>query len=694
MNNARLIYFLGVLTSCVIFPISINARRIFAAFEVEESCTPGFHEAIDFNTSALYFAYYNTNHESNVWFNGYSHLNFDVLDNAPSGLSIVTRNEKNESKSESGHLVHSIEGWCYVLSLATVYSKVLSHDPSQATNVATLFYKRCLELNNQVSSEATEGYRKLLSRGFKLISVEDAYMFEKWSIMCPKPSLIDDDKLAEHVSICKTLNSVKKRHLQLLFYKHRQCFMNDFADYEVEPYSLVHKKFLTTPRALFHKYELCKTLLGKWSIQHMPKVAQIDLGLDGLMRTFVTSLLKEGKCTNYPLILHYLNHDWRLHYITASFEKSQGMKLKVGLSFDRDPKTIGSLNVFNYYTNGFTMLTRSLSTPYRTFYPPLTHSFHYDDIKGTGQHRHMDIVVELDARVLRWLTFPDGRCYIKMTQVLDTSVFLDIYELRNTFDIIEEEKLSAIQTSALHVYDQKAYVTLKTLRIRFSNIEDPQVTSSPVIYSGYVALDTEILKYDKLVIKYQLPIHTRYVHMNKHISPELSGLDTNTTLPRFTASYTSAFISEPFVYIYMPHDTRIVGTPEYEYLLFLKDTSFATFASQFLPEKEFGDKGFWQRCYISRRGVNLNVVDPCNIKSHDTGIGSTTFSFTNYKCASKNKVDIQDSRCYLTFPIPVSNQEYFGLVSIVTALTVFGATLVTMKITYMACRQLSIRKNV
>ncbi|KAK1937557.1 putative membrane protein [Babesia divergens] len=678
-------------------------RRHFAAFTLSDYGSTTTLGRLASVNEDVYIAYYNSN------VGVYDIGNFDVsgfdkchlvLDNVNPGLSILYLPQHNSYvpiKGSSEATAGSEASWCITLVALFMSGKWRKSGRLGAyTAPLDLFYHRCISLHYQWDVAPTDAYMQLLYDLPPDVTLEDIYLFEKWSRRCPKPLYVNETYMTGQSLICNKIHG--KIPLSEPSISTRYCFMNDLLDIDWIPYS----KYKKEPPAVVLPG---RKPIRHWGYLYAPKAAELSLSLDKSIVDFARLFASSGSDARSRKISEFLEShigSIRLHYMIGSLS-SRGAKRSVeftfALSFDSDAPVDASTYDFIWrYSN-----TNSCGSAILGRFDPLMHDptalikLEYKKLGGQGQHRTWPISITISTGVLRKMTAPGSLIYVKVVHMLDRTVYVDNDELDRLFHRIESEKLDDIVTSVVKMKDYKTGVAqLRTFRTPYINVEDPESESSPVIFYGYIAVEPSCLTFEKIEIQYTLPLHARYMHMCKKLPRILTTLDVDDRISRIASwDYDISIIAEPQVYVLDSTPFQIdFGTDLHltEYIAFLRNISLLSRVSVGIRDpnrlisilKPAPPQHRWHRIYFTARPLSTIAVRVSNAERR--GVATVTSKFSVIQCsyARCEPIHLKDQHAYVVLTIPVGNHGDFNTIITVTIVVVASAAIGTLYLVYMS----------
>ncbi|AFZ78995.1 hypothetical protein BEWA_018400 [Theileria equi strain WA] len=676
MRNLFHVFTFIIVKITISYSYTTENRKIFASVSLDSNDLSSSLPFVSFNGSKLYFAYYNTIIDESYG----KESSYRLLDNIASGLSVFTHPTPNFGEYEKDtidkHLLSSSGGWCYILTLFIFYPK-LRVDLTDQNHLFNELYNRCMILNGSFSDHNFREYSSSILFSSN-VTLDDLYIFEKFSRMCPKPLYLSTRDI-EH---CSKHTSNNDKSIIADFFLHRECYMNDIMDLNLIPYGKLYKDSTKSIKSLIDPLAVLDLYLDKWSYVYMPKQMELELSMDKLSLLLLMKLLSNSTTQKLISIRKFLYStdiiNMRVNSITGGISlnydsgstniNKSDTELVFGLSFDLKGNT-EMLKNFHVPINGKDMnqLYKTLRTSHEKEY---VYDLNYQDISGQGQHRWITISISLDRELLGLYSPKHGKYYIKLVHMLDHSIYLDNDELDTMYTRVEDEKdIFILEPSYASINeDRSADINLKVLKTPFINIEEPEINSSPIIYNAYAILEESLLTYSPLRISYKLPIHSRYMNMNKSLTKEIMKIDKLGLLDgKKQLKHGLSLTSEPKLYIYtenMP-ESEVLEKYAEEYLIFLRSISFATFVSN--NSNRSKSNGIWQRLYFGSSNDINKPIDLC--KGERTGIAYVSRKFSTESCnpiIHEMRRNVIDSECYLAFSVPIGAQDDIKLINNVT----------------------------
>ncbi|EAN32401.1 putative integral membrane protein [Theileria parva strain Muguga] len=676
----------------------------------------------------LYFFYSNT-----LVNNGEKKFDYTYhqLDNIHSGLSLFTDSvydlDKIPGSTKNKHLLGTLESWCYTLTLFLFYPKFSNDIAYKDGNVYNHLFDRCMNLNSNFTN-----YRKdfdfvefLNNTDTKL---DDIYLFEKFSRMCPRPCYLDKDKLGN----CNPSSKFSDLELLNEFVSNPKCYINDFLSYECIPYSFLKRKTVNSFKSLLNPDSNIHVYSNKYSYLYMPKRDELQLSMDDLSYQMFLKLVRNCNTKNCieikDLFTTMTLKNFMVKFLVGEIDlnsknPNEKFKISFGLTFYVDEFRSKNVNhVFDFLIKNvdFDVLydvllgpqplqvnneenekppeekPKSFKERYNKYIhdklnkkvietkpkPPISdffsNKFEFLNMTGYGQHREVTFSMELNTELLKRLKPINSKYYFKLTHMLDTSVYIDNDELHGLFNLLKDE-VDALDLPTNHVLEENGVgkVVLKALKTPFIDIEQPEMNSSPVIYNGYVVLDESVLNLRRLTITLTLNLHTRYMHMIKATTPELFKVDNFRILRnQIGTDYSLSIISQPKLYIlnpFTPFENVSLHRSYLRYLRFLRDISFTRFSSSDNGNKENGlnqPENTWVPVFFTQ--CNNVGVSAKLCQGYRTGLAISTKVINTFFCNPIIREiggDVIDSSCYMFFSVPVGNQNEYPFIKNVTLFT-------------------------
>lgn len=677
-----------------------NKQRHLAAFTLSEDTGTTTLGRISSVNEDVYIAYYNDSASvygkpgENVEANESCHF---VVDNINPGLSILYMPRENwgiSTKVDYYDKVGSTSAWCITLVTLFMAGKWRNSEQlGEYTAPLDTLYHRCVSLNYLWEVEPTEAYEDLIRNLPKGTTIEDIYLFERWSRRCPRPLYVDEKDVVARALECHSIHG--KMPLSSPDISYRDCFLNDLLGFQWNPQS----KRKVNP---FSRNKRDPNEPKEWNYMYTPKLADISLSLNNSIVDFCRLLASRGATAKHREIAGFLDEhisSIRLHYAVGSIS-SRGGGRHANFSFVMSyeaPHPV-KLSAFDYASSEST--SPACSSAILGHIDPLMHGnnvfnrLEYSEMTGNGQHRSVRVSITLDSGVLRKLTAPGNRIYIKVIHMLDRSVYLDNDELNNFFKRVDSDKVDKIQTSKVTPLGAGiGGAELKTIRTPFINIEDPEMRSAPVIYHGYVALEPSSLTFAKIELHYRLLLHTRYMHMNEGLTPSLAALDVDNRLPGVgTWKYDVSILAEPQVYVLKTQPLLSpVTVPSHvtTYIAFLRGISFLNVASVGYTDNhrshdslKAAKRDTWHRIYFTDRPKSKKSMQLCNPESSGLALVTNTFSFSRCPFREGEDHKEQEQQTYITFTVPVGEFGGIFMVIFLTVMVMVVASTISLRLTY------------
>ncbi|GFE55091.1 vesicular inhibitory amino acid transporter [Babesia ovis] len=676
-------------------------QRHFAVFNVTESGHDAFLSKLPLMNDHVYLIYHNT------------HLDLDkdaaianqdcyLPDNVQPGLSILSYRNPYLTRRYVDDASY-VEAWCFTLTSVFLSAKL---EVESATNgsfcTLNLFYNRCLKLNGREGSDNAIRYTKCLSELPNGMTIEDVYQFEKWARQCPMPLYGDKAQLYNIAEEC----NIALEQFPIDAIKLRHCFFHDLLSFDWVPYAEIQKKVdqYKTLSKFTHIQPPKKH--DVWQYQRLHRVAEMALGLDKASNDLYNNVLQRSSDTKVKAIREFLSShatNIRLQYFTAAFTSRNGERrneFSFALSFEcaRD----APMPKFDFVTTEKGNISGAASAIGEL--EPLMDiggmkaKLKYSDITGEGQHRMWTVSFTLNVIPLkRMLGFP-SKIYLKVVHMLDNTLYLDNDELNRTFDRLDnEDMITKLRPAPTYIDHEKRMETasVRVIRTPFINVEDAEHRSSPIVWYGYIALDTWTLNYERLDIEYRLPIHVRYLHMNKGMTTEVRGAIKEEELGKFTETqYTTVTVGEPMLFFLdttnnRQQESRDMPPLIQTYFSFRRRMSFLKLVGAgYRPSDptKARSRNWWRRIYVSKDDNAATTGLPAEVCSPDrSGLAFATRSFSLERCPGKKEAKKHmDQHTYMVFTAPMGSFKDFNTVAVVTAITTVLVTIVTLIIIYKA----------
>ncbi|ORM41801.1 uncharacterized protein BXIN_0619 [Babesia sp. Xinjiang] len=679
--------------------VAEERHRHFAGFRVVKDGSSVFPGLVPQLNDHVYLAYYNTVHGINndeITTEEEGNL---VPDNVQPGLSILSFPKSDADKVSSGRASY-VESCCMALTAISMSGRLPGSANSKGSSCSLgLFYRRCLGLNGQLVSDVDTQYASCLSQLPKGITIGDVYLFEKWARQCPKPLYADDAELQQKAKSCHS--AFKGAPSAKGMTDARHCFLNDVLGVEWVPYAEVHRESATSKIIPNHSEADASNHPRMWQYQHMPKVAEFALGIPDAVTKFYKVALKKSQNAKAKAISKFLEShatDIRLRYMTLAIINRSGeqrTELSFGISFSSPEDA--AMPEFDFVAPEKVHGCMSASV-LGTVEPliaaeAINAQLMYSQFAGEGQHRWMTVTATINVLPLkRLLGFPE-KIYLKVAHMFDSNVYLDNDELNQSFQRLESEaEVTGLHSSKVDEgTDAKTGLAdIHTIRTQFINVEDPEMRSSPLIWYGYIALDTWSLSYDRVQVRYRLPVHLRYVYMNKGMTREVADAARGEELSQYTeGQYATVMLSEPMLFVLNTKNSRYGAdediTPLVEsYIAFRRRVSFLNLVAPGSKETTKGkpvQRLSWRRVYITKRdsayitGASASVCNPDR-----SGLAFVTRSFSVERCPKTNKsaLTYKGQQAYVVFTAPRGDYRDFPVVFIVTVVVTVVAALVSL----------------
>uniref|UniRef100_A0A3B0MQY8 Uncharacterized protein n=1 Tax=Theileria annulata TaxID=5874 RepID=A0A3B0MQY8_THEAN len=656
---------------------------------------------------------------------------YHQLDNIASGLSLFTDSvydlDKIPSSTKNKHFLGTLESWCYTLTLFLFYPKFSNDIAYKDTNVYDQLFNRCMNLNKNFTN---------YSKDFDFVDflnntdtkLDDIYLFEKFSQMCPRPCYLDKEKLGK----CNPSSKFSDLDLLNEFVSDPKCYINDFLSNECIPYSYLKRKTVNSFKTLLNPDSNIDIYSNKYSYLYMPKRTELEISMEDLSYQLFLKLLRNCNTKNCNEIKNLFSvvaiKNVMVKFVVGEIDihskkPREKFKISFGLTFYVDEFRAKNVNhIFDFLIKNvdFNYLYDVLLGPkplelenkeneksaeekptsfkdrYNKYIQEklnkkiveadkkpsvsdfFSNKFEFLNMSGYGQHREVTFSMELNPELLKRINPINSKFYFKLTHMLDTSVYIDNDELDGSFKLLKDE-VDPFQLPADNVLEENGVgrVSLKTLNTPFIDIEQPEMNSSPVIYHGYVVLDESVSNLKRLVITLTLNLHTRYMHMLKSITPELFKVDNLRILRNQVGTdYSLSIISQPKLYILNPstHFENVPLDRSYlRYLRFLRNISFTNFSSS---NHKFKDKRLnsldrtWVPVFFTQ--CNNVGISAKLCQGYRTGLAISTKVMNTLFCNPILKEiggDFIDSSCYMFFSVPVGNQNEYPFIKNVTIFT-------------------------
>ncbi|EDO08588.1 putative integral membrane protein [Babesia bovis T2Bo] len=672
-------------------------QRYFAAFSVHQNGSNAFLAQMPLMNDHIYLAYHNTSVEdsSNRAFNNEG---IYLPDNVNPGLSILSYRNPYLTRRVSENTSY-VESWCFALTAVFVSGK-LPQGTSKGNNCSLeLFYHRCLDLNGKLDFDISNRYTQCLKSLPSTLTVKDAYLFEKWARECPKPLYADKNELYNIAEACNAALDGSPSPTSVM--KQRHCFFHDILTMNWTPFSQIQKnvdKFKTL--SMFTVTEPPKKL-DAWQYQHMSKVAEIALGLPTMTSQFLKNVLQcstDEKTKNIASFLSKHAKNLQVKYYTAAITSRNGQRkneISFAVSFECNKED--QLPEFDFIAredHKIPINSLILGDVDPMFQPGKPNAkIEYLNMEGEGQHRTWTVSITINVtQIKKLLGFPTT-IYLKVAHMLDGNMYIDNDELNDLFNRLESEvKVTGLTTSEVDNRTGKPYGTamIEFIKTPFVNIEDGELNSSPIIWYGYIALDTWSLTYEHLKLQYRLPMHVRYLHMNKGMTKEIADfVKSDEVLHENNADYSLVTVSEPMVFFLHTtnkpqKETGTLPPMAEQYLKFKRSTSFLNLvgAGYKPPVSKNANKMWWRRIYITKSELPNAEGPPASVCAPTkTKYPFSTRTFSAELCPGKKDGHIyMDHHTYLTLMAPIGHYKEFGTVTKVTIATTIAVAAITLLI--------------
>ncbi|GBE60959.1 related to D-lactate dehydrogenase [Babesia ovata] len=679
-----------------------KVQRRFAAFTISEegpSAPLGF---VPQSTEQVYLAYYSG--LVDVYSDADDERRYNLFpDNVHPGLSILSHPKQSASEaigSFRADAAVTAESWCFALTAFFLSGRMpRSADAEDSKCTLDLFYHRCLGLNGHTDAEDENDYTSCLAQLPPGASLEDVYMFEKWSRRCPKPLYADSLSVNTKAAVCNGVFSESPSVASLVTERH--CYLHDLLTLDWIPYSEVQHQAGSSLSAMINPDKVAAKYMNTWRYLQTSKSAEFQLGLSHAVSDFykeVMTALSSDKAKNIATFLDEQATNVQIRYAVAAFTNRDGIiksELSFGVAFNSAAAAdvpefdfITPVNIPAHVTSSVLGMVDPLMKE-----SAVKADVGYSEFQGRGQHRSWTVSITLDVLPLKkMLGFP-GRLYLKVAHMLERSVLLDNDELNGWFDRLEsEDDLTKIEASPVELDTERkvGIARLRTLRTPFIDIEQHEMHSAPVLYYGYIAVDGWALSLERLEVQYTLLTHTRYMHMNKGLTPELAHAPGVRALKGLTSwRYDLTFISEPLVYILdSPKVPSGIGSAvppmAMSYVEYLRSISFLKLVGQDAADADtpaLTKKTQWRRIYTTNHASGPSseaAIEVCKPKR--TGLALVGRMFSMERCAgTRNRVlKIAEQQGYVVFSTPVGKYASYNIAVVTTFAVTVIVTIVSI----------------
>ncbi|GIX63552.1 uncharacterized protein BcabD6B2_29870 [Babesia caballi] len=703
-----------IFVSCVLWRVlrclaaQADGQRRFAAFTLEEEGQGALLGDLAPSNGQVYLSYYNSaldaqgKRAEETTVDGSCNV---LPDNVNPGLSVLFRPKSGTPAEHEGNWADargSVESWCFALTTLFMPSKMRSAKGTKKTPCTLeMFYYRCLSLNGRETPEFLKPYTYCLAQLPTGVSIEDVYVFEKWAQRCPKPLYADGGALLGQEKACQATFSSEVSNATLVMNRH--CFLQDLLGIDWIPYAEATQKRPKSLTDIVHVNKGVTPDASMWRYLYVPKVAELALGLPDAVYDFCQWTLGSSSSEKGRAIDAFLKNqasNVRLGYFIATFTHLGGKhtaQFTFGLSFDSAEDA--TVPPFDFFTPDSTLACGSSAILGKV--DPLISmgsirsTFGYQNLEGQGQHRTLTLSFTVEVLPLkRRLGFPE-RVYMKVVHMLERSVYLDNDEMNRLYQrLSSEDELKTLPASPVTKgHNAKTGVAhVNGFMTPFINIEDTEARSSPVVYNGYVALNGWALKYDRIELQFRLPVHARYLHMNRGATPEMAETPAAADLAaRIAEKYELVLLAEPKLF-FLDLAKGPTGVNEEEvplvrsYVDFLRRVSFMSYvgagAGGVAPVKPEAKRP-WRRLYFSERVSRFVSVSPTHLSSPKrTGVAFVTSTFALSDCATTRAGErkVTDRQLYVAFSMPVGISRHFFVVLVATLCVTVFVTLVSLRL--------------
>ncbi|CDR93871.1 membrane protein, putative [Babesia bigemina] len=694
-----------------------KVQRRFAAFTISEEgpSTPlGF---VPQSVEQVYLAYYSG--LVDVYGDAEEERGRNLFpDNVHPGLSILSYPKQSASESVGSvraDATVTLESWCFAVTsffLSSRMPRVAGDADGKCT--LDLFYHRCLGLNGHADAEDETDYRSCLVQLSSTSSLEDVYMFEKWSRRCPKPLYADSLSMNAKAAACNGLFSESPSVASLVTGRH--CYLHDLLTLDWIPYSEVQRQAGSSLSTMINPDKVAANYMNTWRYLQPSKSAEFQMGFSTSVSDFHNEVMAASSSTKAKNISAFLANqatNVQIRYVIAAFTNRDGVvksELSFGVAFD-SPASV-DVPEFDFITPAG--LPAHVTSSVLGMVDPLMRESSikadvgYSEFHGRGQHRSWIVSITLDVLPLKkMLGFP-ARLYLRVVHMLERSLFLDNDELNGWFARLEsEDDVTKIEASPVELDKDRnvGVARLRTLRTPFIDIEQHEMHCAPILYYGYVAVDGWAMSLDRLEVQYTLMTHTRYMHMNKGLTQELLRTPGVRALKSVTGwRYDLTFVNEPLVYVLdSPKVPSGIGSEvpatAMSYVEYLRGISFMKFVGRDIADADapaLANKTQWRRIYTTNHASgpsSESAVEVCKPKR--TGLAFVGRVFSMGRCAgTRHRVlKIAEQQGYVVFSTPVGKYSNYNISVVATFIATVLVTIVSVALALRGSADLVVKEK-